>query len=273
MIEYGMSFNDYANLEGMNASKLKQGRKSMRAMKSYADHGMVASATMQLGTLIHSAVLEPELFGGEVIVWDGGIKKGKAWTEFKAEHEGKQILKPEELADIFAIKEAVWANPTAAMLIRQTQHEVSLQWENELGMGKCRADGYNEQTGLVVELKTGSDISPRGFTNIAYRLGYHLAGGWTRMGLQALGLKYTKYVIICVEQKRPHDVIVYDVTEDWMNEGEKEATEIAKKWNAARVTGDYAGQAEDGLVLGLPGWVGDDKEIDISNGTMEASEL
>ena len=55
------------------------------------------------GTLAHLALLQPADVAGRVQVWEGGVRHGKKWDEFEAEHEGKLIM---NRRDVNAVQDA-----------------------------------------------------------------------------------------------------------------------------------------------------------------------
>lgn len=262
MIKYDMPAEDYFAMEGLNASLLKSGAKSMKAMKSYNDNGITTTPAMAKGTQLHTIVLEPELFGSQIALYDGR-RAGKAWEQFQADNEGKEIVKPNEMTDLFAVRDSVWANEKARLAITNTSHEVALSWECATGKGKARLDGYNEQSGLVLEFKTTSDASPAGFTKQAYNMNYHIQLGWIRSGLLSLGLKCNRVVVVAAEQKAPYDVVCYEVGEDVLDRGEADAFRIERKWKIARDLDIYEGACEEGAILSLPAWANENEEWEV----------
>ena len=84
------------------------------------------SDVFDLGTYVHTAVLEPEKLKDECVVFTGKVKAGEKWKEFKRKHAGKVILtqKQKEMAD--KLTKAVFASKPSMNLIGDGTPEVSL---------------------------------------------------------------------------------------------------------------------------------------------------
>jgi len=269
-----MSFGEYAGLEGLNASSLKAGRASVKHMKHYRDHGIPDTPAMRMGRYIHSAILEPNTFLPSVVVWDSP-KKSKAWDAFKLENAGKTILSPDELSALTNISVSVHSNPMAHDIIGRSDHEVSVCFDDHiLGQMKARLDGYSHKRNIVLEIKSTSSVQPDVFKRTQYNMGTHIQLGWINTMFKRGGMPAPLFVVIGVEQKAPHDVVVFDVEDALIEHGEREAVEIAQKYRIAEATGIFSGVSSERMLLTLPAWAGGStEEKDVSTGTMEASEL
>ena len=90
-------FEDYAGAGGINASAIKQGRTGMKHMRLAMTGGVKDDTpAMRMGRLIHAAVLEPDVFNQNAVVFEGKTRRGKAWDEFKAEHAEGWIVTYDE---------------------------------------------------------------------------------------------------------------------------------------------------------------------------------
>lgn len=252
----GLDFDEYIADEGLNGSTLKAGRVSMRHMRHYVENGLETTPAMETGTNVHSCVLEPERFFDSFSVWEGGRRAGAAWDSFKtiAGMEGKIIVKPEELADYHAITASVHANREAHRLIESTQHEVSIFWEDRgLGKGKARIDAIDDK--VTADLKTAASIEEWAFVSHCYKFGYHIQLGWQRYGLRLLGREPKQFALIAVEKKPPFDCVVYWPDDAFLDEGERQALEIAKRFRIAQYTNSWPGISDEPLPLSLPRYV------------------
>jgi hypothetical protein len=268
-----MDFSTYADQPGLNASKLKAGRTSMKHMHHYGKHGKAPTAAMQKGTNIHAAVLEPERFWAHTIATDLN-RRTNDYKQLVEDNPGATIITESEQAELEQIVDSVFANREARAIIESTAHEVSMFWDDRiLGKGKCRMDGYSETSGLVLELKSGSTVEPRSFARQCYNMGYHIQIGWARYGLAQVEAKVSRILVVAVEQSPPYDCVVYEPDVTFVTEGGREAKEIARRYRAAQACGVYEGVSSEVVPLELPRWITGDTEVDISNGTMEAGEL
>jgi hypothetical protein len=244
----------------IHATHIIAGAKSMLAMRqSMTRADDVKSAAMAFGTAVHSAILQPDLFGQEIVVWDGGTRRGKAWDEFAEANAGKSIVKPDELAEIMAVKKAVMDNEAAAELISRSLTEVEFQWDGGAGVGpaKCLCDGFCEGH-FFFDLKTTRDLSM--FKKAFYgAMHYDIQFAWYWIGL---GRKIPAYVI-AVESAEPYDVGVWAIPHPVLAYAAAKAERIAKQYRECETSGHFPGVAEVGDVIGEldpPDWYFDEGE-------------
>ena len=105
-----------------------------------------------VGTVVHTAILEPEKLKDSYVVWETGSRKGIVWEEFKEEHKGKLILtKTMKEKATNAIK-AVKKSPLAMSCFEDGEPEVSF-FVNFHGLNvKVRADWLRSP--VIDDLKT-----------------------------------------------------------------------------------------------------------------------
>jgi exodeoxyribonuclease VIII len=216
---------------------------------------------MNLGTALHLAVLEPQMFWEQVAVRpaiDRRTKAGKAAAEeFEAEHAGKLILSEEDAARVEAMATAIHAHKAAHFLLEQPGHrEASYTWtDTNYGIAcKCRPDWHSEDRRLVVDLKTTQDCSRREFTRSIAKFGYHLQAAWNTSALGA-----EQFLIIAVESQRPYAVAVYPVAAEALAAGARRIDRALESLAQCRATGIWPGP-EGSLIaepITLPGWCDD----------------
>lgn len=104
-----------------------------------------------LGTYVHTAVLEPEKLSKECAIFKGKVKAGEKWQLFKKKNSGKLLLtqKQADAGDVLA--KAVFASKTSMNLISAGTPEVSLFVEI----------GINPNTGEIIHRSFSKSISYR----------------------------------------------------------------------------------------------------------------
>lgn len=261
---------DYYSLPGISATALKAGSKSMLAMHwRMTGDGPADTPAMRMGRLIHKCILEPDLFCTDVVVWEGA-KRGKAWTEFKSEHEGRDIVTQEEHKDLLLLSNRVHANPTAHRLIEQTEHERVLTWTDEVyGDAKARLDGIANNA--LPDIKSTSIIEPRRFMAHAYRMGYLLQLGWYRHGARQNGYAVDDAWIVAAQQKDEQDVAVYHISGKLLDDAYDEARKLAVEYRCCQASGSFPGVAAEVVEFQVPAWAtaGESVELQIGGETME----
>jgi hypothetical protein len=268
MINPTMSFSDYRAAGGLNYSAIKAGQKSMLAMRHELTRERDAgTAAQQMGTLIHLAVLTPELFADSVVIWTGyentkGAwtfdRRSKVWEEFEADNAGKTILTPGELQVLESVKLAALANPEIRRVMESAEMtEASVFWDASMyGAAKCRPDIIGKY-GTVWDLKTCADISR--FERDAIRYGYHLQAGWYLEGCRQNGISnYMRpWGWIVVEYAPPYDCGLFFAGMDAIDFGRRECVRIASEFRECERNGVYPGAYPEPVTVGLPVWMQD----------------
>jgi PDDEXK-like domain of unknown function (DUF3799) len=102
------------------------------------------SDAFDLGTYVHTAVLEPEKLSKECAVYTGKVKAGDKWKEFKSKHAGKVIITQAQAETADKLSKAVFASKPSMELITAGTPEVSLFVEL----------GIDPETGEIIYRKT-----------------------------------------------------------------------------------------------------------------------
>lgn len=187
----------------------------------YMTHPPAPTAAMELGTAVHLAVLEPDRFADECIVApkiDRRTKEGKAeWSAFEASANGKTVLTAEDFARCQAMRDAVWAHPTAAAMLSGPGHfEVGALWTDPATEQPCKTlidrMGAHDGWTWCIDLKKTKDASKREFAKSVARYHYHAQAAMILDGCAAIAPRERKFAWIAVEDEPPYGVAVYEPT-------------------------------------------------------------
>lgn len=259
----------YAEVDAINISRLK---KIERSPLHYVSTAQIETKPLMLGKAAHCAVLEPERFDLDYVVWDkltkngsGNIapQSGEQWEKFRVLHPDKSIIKISERDDAMAMQKAVRADPTAMRYLEQGDPEVSMEWDLSAEWGltvrrcKGRADWLTRIDGerYVVGLKTSVDCREYPFGAACARYGYALQWAFYHDGYEAITGIAPRMKEIVVEPKPPYAVMVYNITEDVLIEGRDRYLELLKILAECEATGKWPGPAGDTEHnLSLPTW-------------------
>lgn len=271
----GIPFAEYQGTRSLNISALKNIGRSPLYYRYRLDHPMKATAAMELGTATHAAILEPDRFLLDYIVWNGGRRAGKAWEEFQSASGDARILSAKEHETVLAMQTAVRANRYAAMYLETGAGEVTMEWADDLTGYACkgRADWITRDgsADVVVGLKTAKDCRPISFGNQAARLGYHLQWAFYFDGWQAIHGTAARMVEIVVENVEPHDVAVYVIGDEILEAGRVEYRRLMDRLVECELSGHWPGAVEGQEALSLPSWVYE-AESDIAELGLEGDE-
>lgn len=78
-----------------------------------------------VGTYFHTAVLEPEKLSEECAVFQGGIRRGKEWDEFKAKSGSRAIITKSEKETADKLVDAIKGSPICMKFLDSSKPEVS----------------------------------------------------------------------------------------------------------------------------------------------------
>jgi exodeoxyribonuclease VIII len=253
---------DYAAIEADNYSTIKHIARSPRQYLHVLENGTTDTTAKFRGTAGHVATLEPERFVREFAVFEGDRKAGKEWKAFEAEHAGKTIIKQAEFETAMAIRDAVRGDPLAAKYLRKGTVEPTLVWRDpETGLlCKGRPD-FITHDHVVVDLKTTRDVTPWSFARDVANFAYHVQATFYCDGYEALvPMSRPRAVIIAVDSKAPHDVIVYTLDEEIMGAGRDAYRAMLSRLRECRRDGKWPGHANGiELALRLPAWATPDE--------------
>ena len=110
MIVNDMPSAEYRSADGINASALKKGKKSMKTMKHFMDNPQKDSDTLRMGRLKHTWILEYDNRFDNIAVYDGPTSGKGSRTEFdafKQANKHKDIVKQHELEQLDACRNSV----------------------------------------------------------------------------------------------------------------------------------------------------------------------
>jgi hypothetical protein len=179
------------------------------------------NTAFDVGTAIHTAILEPDLLPEKVAAvpeCDRRTKEGKAVAAaFELEHAGKVRLSHEDYQMVLAVRDAAYRHPVASGLLSRGHAEQSyFAHDPETGaLLKCRADYIYDDASMIIDLKSAVDASPAGFGRAAANFRYDLQASWYPDVVElATGERPPHFVWIALEKARPYAIGVYVATAD-----------------------------------------------------------
>lgn len=270
-IRLGVPWEEYRALPGVTITRLKELARSPKHYRYRLDHPKQSGA-MTLGTAAHVATLEPHRFERDFVVWgreEGeNVRRGKVWEAFAERHKDRSILTVEEHRSACAIRDAVRAHPPAAKYLERGEAEVTMRWIARGGsMCKGRIDWLtiDPDAGgpVILGLKTARDASPDAFGKQAARLGY--VSQWSFYAdayAEITGGEVPRVVEIVVESTPPHDVAVYFVPDDVLDQGRDDYSKFLATLDRCEERGEWPGAVEAEAPVVLPRWAYADAEND-----------
>lgn len=218
---------------------------------------------MVFGQLFHAYVLEPDVFMETHVVAPSGIdrrtKAGKEdWLAFQEQAKGKAIVDQYDLSLIRAMAEGIRRNDWARRAMdADGDYEKVLTWDcPETGLPlKMRADKITSD-GLIIDLKTTTDVSPAWFAKAVANFGYHrqaalyLDGAWKAAQVEG------PFVFVAVSKDPPHECTVCVLDDSALMLGREQNLGTLAELADRKIRGDWSGRWSGDLqVISLPPWV------------------
>lgn len=275
----GIANDAYHSGEGISKSGLDLiARSPLHYWSKYLDpqrEQHEPTPAMMLGTAIHSAVLEPELFASDYLVmpkFDRRTKDGKADFEaFMAEAEGKTIISADDYAACVDIQRNVRTHPAAQTLMKDGEPELSVFWtDEETGvLCKCRPDWMNYNLNVIVDVKSTEDASPEGFQRSIAKYGYHVQAAWYLDGFKAAtGYAPKAFVFAAIEKKRPYATAFYYADAEMIELGRILYRERLNTYAECLKRNLWPGYPQQLQEISLPAWVlraaNDNEELEVN---------
>jgi len=189
------------------------------------------SPSLQLGSLVHMAVFEPETIDEQVVVIPqevlakDGSKRGNAWKEFQEMQRGKMLIKEDEWMKVEDMYASIRSNKlTAELLDLDGQCERVFMWEKHGLELKCKFDKFCTEAPVFFDLKTTSSLAR--FGESVWRYGYGLQCAHYEEGAEiAAGEPYTQ-VLLVVESEAPYPCGVFSLSAGAKDQARKHREEI-----------------------------------------------
>ncbi len=233
----------------------------------------------RLGSAVHCAVLQPDLFSDHYAVAGqcAAVKKdgsrcantgarrfGEEWfcnvrghaPDTGADELGA-VLTPEEWNKCMAIRDNAARHKDIQALLRQSsRRELTAVWIDEETGVKCKArfDLPSDDGVLITDVKTTRDASRAAFSAAVYRYGYYFQGAHYCRGAYANGMPAEIFGIIAIENEPPYAVAIYEVEGEALDAGLAEVRTALQEWSSCEVEGEWPAYGQGVTRLSLPPW-------------------
>jgi len=259
------SMPDYLDSPAIGSGTFKEiclSPKDFAYKRKYKDK---SSSSQNLGTLIHSFMLEPDKFNSQYLLqpedW-GPLTKNpgrQKWDQLKeqAKSENKTPVKWSEGEYLVKLKNEAGNHSNYLNLVKHCTAEVSFYATIDGFDFKSREDLWCEKTGEVWDVKTTSKgLDDDSLSKQIFFNGYHFSAAHHMKVMEAAGFPVTGWgwVFVSTATPAPHIVIkkaskeMLDTAfEDWNT-----ALEILKNCEKKQV---WPGLSQDIEEINLPAWV------------------
>lgn len=274
----GVSFDDYVKIDAINHSELKLFKEASPAHYKYKkDKEIVDETKAKLdGRIYHEAVLEEGLFYGKYVHepnnWKDYAdilpaksiekleenhnlmfdKRTKEYKLIKTAFDGKYRDSDKTIIDYSTywksekIKDAVWSNDACRKILKNAKLELTIVWIDKLTELPCkgRIDIDSEMKGYFGDLKKTRGAKPFQFAKDCRKFGYYSQMAFYLDGLETLGHKEIKAVIIlAVEDYEPFYVQPFYIPREssWIQKGREWYLGAIEEFHFCKETDNWHG--------------------------------
>lgn len=207
-----------------------------------------------LGQMVHDGLLSPHLYESSYAVFDGKVRRGKKWDEFKVncEQVGMEpvTLKLKDQAE--AMLKAMSQNDLVLELMDNSNKVCEGSgWVVEPSSGilcKVRPDLLTWDSELngwfVTDLKTASNSHwkgvgkySKGFEFSVRSYGYNRQQCFYTDLLTELGMNILGFSFLVVGKSKPYDIFRYYLPQAWVDDGRAEYKEQLDRYKRALIYG------------------------------------
>tara|TARA_R110000772_G_scaffold65396_1_gene145952 strand:- start:4606 stop:5367 length:762 start_codon:yes stop_codon:yes gene_type:complete len=229
----------YHSAPGISASGLKTIYK--KSVYHFLNQKPFESTAMALGSAVHCAMLEPELYYKDYHVMpkiDRRTKAGKEAFDIETKKsDGKILLSLEDHEKITSILNN-FRNHDLAQNYCKGEIELSHYSKHENIDVRVRPDVLNRVENFISDVKTCQDNSPNAFKRDVYKYGYHLQCAFYS---DMLGVPAENFRFIAVETNYPFSVEVYGLSTEMIEQGRNGWKRAFNDWKIYVETGIISG--------------------------------
>lgn len=226
------------------------------------------SRAMEIGTAIHTALLEPDRFSEEYVLLRN-VKDRRA-SEYKAAvkvHGSERVLVSHEADSVAGMQESVMSQPDAKHALSHGfgYKEVSAFIEDpETGvLLRCRYDSLRMDDHKSTDLKKTRNASPEDFAKSILNYRYHVQDAMYSHIYELLTGEPLDFRFLAVEDQPPHCAMVYTLDEESKAIGFEQYRENLRTYADCLNAGEWPGYADPVQTIGLPAWAIANQENEI----------
>ena len=201
---------EYHGWDMMSASALKTLDRATPLHLTAERENRTDTPAFRIGRALHSLLLTPQRYELDFVTapdCDRRTTAGKAeFAKFAELAEGRTILTREESNLVEQMRGGVMGCATAAQLLAACTHtELTLRGEWDGIPVKARLDGWIDDHGTIIDIKTHSGLaSPQEFARAAHGFGYWTQFALYRELMRKAGKEVSSVILIVVEKTAPH---------------------------------------------------------------------
>ena len=217
----------YSDYDFITNSQMGHLKKSPLAYQKYRKYGMPDTNALIFGRAFHWAILEPEKFEEKTHIFDGKVRRGKAWDEFKEEYDkdANCILLQSEYNNLKCMQDVIMSNAECQELLYGGQNEAVSCWEDDDSGVFCKGKADKVKKDCVIDLKTTASGEEHSFRGSAYKYGYNRQSAFYMDGFNK-----SNFIFIVIEKSSPFNLYIYECSDNFIESGREEYKQLLKTY-------------------------------------------
>ncbi len=169
-----------------------------------------------MGSAVHMAVLEPELFTNTYAMAKGAKdRRSKEYKDLLTYHREEYTLLPEEYDRVMAISDSLWSKYGELLSLPGKNELSGFSIDPETGVTcRHRFDKLTD-SGIAIDLKTCVDARPDAFSRAINSYGYHVQAAFYSDQYEWItGEPLQDFLFLAVESEAPYAAKIYRLSEE-----------------------------------------------------------
>lgn len=249
-----MSNTDYHASEGISKTGLDLIARSPAHFRYAAKKE--ATRSMEIGTAIHTAILEPERFASEyMLLRDVTDRRASAYKQAVEVYGSERVLTGPEADKVAGMQESVLTNQHASWFLGSAKCELSVfSTDPVTGIKvRCRFDAMNGNRSL--DLKKTQDARPDMFAKSVANYRYHVqAAFYSDVWKWETGEELTAFGFLAVEEEAPNACAIYVLDDSALELGRRLYRRDLETYARCLDSGEWPSIDSAPQILTMPTW-------------------
>jgi hypothetical protein len=265
MMIMGMLNEQYHAAEGISSSAVKTVANSTLA--HWKGEVRESKTAFDLGTAVHSLVLEPHL---DNVVCGPDDRRSVDWkAKYRAATmNGQLLLTSGDFEQARSMSGAVLNNENVRLMLENKSTVIEASFfadDPDTGVKvKTRPDAFVRDRSLVIDIKTTLDASPAGFQREIRKYGYDMQAAFYLRTLRLAGEDADQFMFVAVEKKPPYAVCIHILSDAYLQYAHERVIHTLHRIAQAEAAGEFPTDWPAVNVVQLPQWLADTTD-DFSN--------
>lgn len=250
-----MSNDEYHSSDAISSSDVK----AVVTKSVWHWHNAIHTETpaMALGTAVHDICLE-----GGMNTMRGPNRRGtNAWKEAEeaAISTGAKLLPEKEYDKANDIAEAILQDEVCAKQLEKKgslkEHSLFAECKHTGLQLRCRPDCYDPKLGVMSDIKTTVDASPKGFNRQCYLYRYDVQACFYKYVAELCGWKVNYFAFLAVENTAPYAAHMHNMSLEAFERAEVDMIYALEKIAEAKAKDEYATHWPRFSMIHPPAWM------------------